>query len=630
MRVTRLVLGVVGHVDHGKTALVRALTGMETDRLAEEKRRGISIALGFAHLTAGSDTEIDLIDMPGHERFVRTMISGATGIDAVLLVVAANEKVKPQTVEHIDIAALLGLRRAVIAVSKTDLVTPEEAARAAAEAASLVARAGLQAHAPVLTSAVRGDGMATLANALAELAAERAPPSADGAVFLAIDRAFSVAGHGTVVTGTLRGGAIAAGDTLVVHPGARTVRVRGVQVHGRRVASAAPGQRVAVNLRDVETTEVPRGAALAAVDSMTPSVWLTVGLRAVETAPPLRNGTRLRALLGTAETEARVRLLDRDVLEPGETCFAQLRCTEPVAIPGREHVILRMASPALTVAGGKVLEPETRRARRRDPQGLARLEALATLAPAEVVAAEVERAGSAGTTLARLSRLTASAPPRVAEVLQRLPVVITRGRAAVTRAALEAVLARIPPVLGPERAGLARDKLLAALPGVGGDVLDEALARLIASGSARQHGGVFSVPRPDEELARARAETDLAAKLAEALRRGGLTPPDAAALAGGYEGKKALDRLVRDGVVVRAHDRVQKRVILFHQDAIEEAQRRLAPLLERPPGLSVSEVGSALGISRKFSVPLLEHLDGVRFTRRIQDRRILAVPSRVG
>ena len=258
------MLGVIGHVDHGKTALVRALTGEDTDRLAEERQRGISIALGFAHLKVGPDTDIDLIDMPGHERFVRTMISGATGLDAVLLVVAANEGIKPQTVEHVDIAGLLGLRRAVIAVSKTDLVAPEKAGRVAEDAVRLLARSGLEPLPPVMTSALRENGMEELRRTLQALAANEPARAADGLAFLPIDRAFSMAGHGPVVTGTLRGAAITAGDTLELLPSRRTVRVRAVQVHGVRVATATPGQRVALNLRDIEIAELERGMALCA------------------------------------------------------------------------------------------------------------------------------------------------------------------------------------------------------------------------------------------------------------------------------------------------------------------------------------------------------------------------------
>ncbi len=386
-----LTIGVIGHVDHGKTALVRALTGIETDRLAEERRRGISIALGFAHLTLGG-VVLDLIDMPGHERFLRTMIAGATGISAVMLVVAANEGVGPQTLEHAEIAALLGVRQAVIAVSKSDLAAPARVAEVGAAAAALVSRLGLAADPPVAVSSTRGTGLAPLRQALGGLAA-RAQPAADrGVCYLPIDRSFSVAGHGTVVTGTLRGGAIATGDELDL--AGRKVRMRGVQVRGTTVPVAAPGQRVAVNLRGVELAAARRGLALAAPGLLVASSWLTVELRAADA--PLPTGTRARLLHGTAEAEATVRLLDRDVLEPGQSGPAQLRCTPRISVPAGERLILRQSSPPRVVGGGRVLDPEPPRLRRNDPPTLARVRTLARESPEAIVAAMLARAGSHG------------------------------------------------------------------------------------------------------------------------------------------------------------------------------------------------------------------------------------------
>jgi selenocysteine-specific elongation factor len=624
----RLVIGVIGHVDHGKTALVRALTGADTDRLAEEKRRGISIELGFAHLSVASDTgtrtAIDLIDMPGHERFVRTMISGATGIDAVMLVLAANEGIKPQTVEHVNIAGLLGLRRAVIAISKTDLVAPEEARRVADDVVRLLVRSGLEPLPPVMTSALQEKGIEELCQTLGALAANQPVRAADGAAFLPIDRAFSIAGHGPVVTGTLRGAAVSAGDTLELLPSRRAVRVRSVQVHGARVETALPGQRVALNLRDIEIAELQRGMAVAAPDTLELSNWLTISIRAVEGAPPLRNGMGLRAMLGTGEFDARLRLLDRDVLEAGQSGFAQLHFAEQVATPAREHVVLRLLSPSQTVAGGKVLETGTRRRRRNCPEILQRLEGLRTLPPAAMIAAEVQREGAAGTTLRHLSRLSALATPRIVELLGTLPVAVTRSGLVVWQANMGHLLLRIPSLLALHEVGLSRDKLLSALPGTGAAVLEEALVRLRARGAISERGNQLLVPRPEEDRTRARNESDRGLQIAEILRRGGLTPPSPSDIVTDPQSKRAVDRLLRAGIVVRAVDRAKGKEILFHQDAVEDARRRLAPLLERPPGLLVTEVGEALGISRKYSMPLLDHLDTIRFTRRIQDRRVRA------
>jgi len=620
-----LIVGVIGHVDHGKTALVRALTGIETDRLPEERRRGISIALGFAHLSLnGGATVLDLIDMPGHERFLRTMISGATGIGAVLLVVAANEGVKPQTVEHAEVAALLGVRATVIAVTKCDLVTPEQAEAVAAGAASLAAGLGLEAPAPLLVSPVANTGIATLTAALGELATRARRPIDRGLCYLPIDRAFTVAGHGTVVTGTLRWGPVAAGDELELVPGGNRTRVRGVQVRGLGTAAAAPGQRVAVNLRATETTEARPGLALATPGLLAPSSWLSVALRAARSAPaPLGAATRLRLLFATSETEATVRLLDRAELTPGETCLAQLRCAPRVAIPVGEHVILRLTSPLRVVAGGRVLDAQALRLRRADPPAMAWLETLARATPEAVLTAALDRAGQRGAPLIALARLAGLSPARIAAALSGMPAVVAGG-VAVTASALERTAAEVLRALEAQWAahpeGLPRDQLRAAPSGSGPEVLDMALARLVAAGRVERASRIRLL-RAEHEQARRAGEDRLASSLAAAFQRAGLSPPtdkppDVAT-------RRALDRLVREGVLVRAPDKAQKREILFHREAIEEARRRLRPLLAAGPGLLVSDAGAALGISRKYSVPLLEYLDASQFTRRVGDRRQL-------
>ena len=618
----RLLLGVIGHVDHGKTALVRALTGMETDRLEEEKRRGISIALGFAHLALPGATA-DLIDMPGHERFVRTMISGATGIDAVLLVVSAAEGIKPQTVEHVDIAGLLGVRQAIVAVTKADLVPPARAEAVGREAASLARAAGMVASDPVLTSAVTGLGLDALRAELGAALREAMPREDAGFPYLPIDRAFSLPGHGTIVTGTLRRGGMAAGGELVAIPSGAALRIRGLQVHGQPVAAATPGQRVAVNLRGTELTAVPRGSALTSRGLLQPSAWLSVQLRSVAGAPKIANGSRLRLLFGTEEVDCRLRLLDRDELQPGDAAPAQLHCASPVAVPAREAFILRSASPAITVAGGHVLDPETTRQRRHAPGVLTRLAAVASAPPDRIAVAEVERAKEGGVSLTRLARVAGISPAKAAAMLQGGPVTVLRSGHAVTAASLDAVAARLPRVLQTHVDGLSREALGRLLPTAGPAVLDEVAMRLARSGVLRQERGLIRVYQAARERQEADADTVLASRMLSTLQTAGLNPPDAWTLAPDPRAKRLLDRLVKEGAVVRTTDRVQKRDLFFHPDAVDIARTRLAPLL-REPGLLVKEAGEALGISRKFSVPLLEYLDTVRFTKRVADRRVLA------
>ncbi len=617
----RLVVGVIGHVDHGKTALVRALTGMETDRLAEEQARGISIALGFAHRRIG-DGEVDFIDMPGHERFVRTMVSGATGIDAVLLAVDAREGVMPQTREHVDIAALLGVARAVIVVTRIDLASGAEVAATAAEAAALAAAAGLQAGPPLACSAQTGAGVEAVLAALEGELGRVAPREDRGAAWLPVDRAFSMAGHGTVVTGTLRGGSLAVGGEVEIVPGPVPARIRALQVHGRRVAEAQPGQRVAVNLRGVPPAAVGRGTALATPGTLGPSPWLSVRLRAVADAPPLPTGAMLHLLFGTGEAPARLRLLDADTLKAGGAAFAQLRCAAPVCVPAGARFVLRGGAPLRTLAGGTVLDPVAGRLRRHAPGAVARLAALDGATPAAIVAASLAAAGVRGATLAGLARLAGVGAAQAAGLLES-GIVLTREGEAIGGDAFAAVLDALPRVLAGHADGLARHAVAGLLAPTPASVVEEAAARLVAAGTLARDGDRLRVRRPEQDDAAARLLAERAVRMARQLREAGLNPPDAQALAPDPGSRRLLDGLVRAGVVVRAPDRVQKREILFHRDAIAQARVTLAPLLAGQ-GLLVAEIGAALGISRKFSVPLLEHLDSVRFTRRVAERRVLA------
>jgi selenocysteine-specific elongation factor len=625
--VKRILFGVMGHVDHGKTALVRALTGIETDRLPEERRRGVSIVLGFAHARIG-EVEADFIDMPGHERFVRTMVSGATGIQAALLVVAADEGVMPQTREHVDVAALLGVACAVVVVSKADLVDRETAEAAGAEAVALAKRAGLAPEGPVVVSAETGEGLDDLRAAIVR-EAERVQDGMEdaGYPYLPIDRAFVMGGHGTVVTGTLRRGRLVKGDVLSLAPADKPVRVRGLQVHGQPVDAALPGQRVAVNLRGVEVEDAGRGSALLAPDAIRPSSWLTVELRVPPGGAELRTGARLNLLIATAETPVRLRLLEADTIVPGAVMLAQLHASEPVAVPSRERFVLRAISPPLTVAGGRVLDPQAKRLRRKDTEMPGSLHRLVAAEGADILAVAIAQAGAKGVTTERLAVLSGLSTGRVQGLLTGLPVE-RAGELAITRDAFQSLQAEVSSRLQrtPEPTALAR--LAAGFPQASFEAVKAAVGRFAEAGRVRLEGGAVRWIRVEQERARAEDETALAARLAEALRRGGLSPPDLAASTANRELRRALDRLVHANLAVRTWDRVQKREIVFHREAVDQARRTLQPLLAGP-GLSVSEVGKALGASRKFTVPLLEHLDAVQFTKRVGERRVLGPSASV-
>ncbi len=628
-----LLAGVIGHVDHGKTALVKALTGIDTDRLREERERGLSIVLGFSHLAAAEDGEIDLIDMPGHERFVRTMISGATGIDAALLAVDATEGIKPQTLEHVEIARLIGVRQGVIAITKCDAAPAEQAARVAADAGALAATNGLPARPHVFTSALRGDGIGELAERLAGLLDGQAARVDHGFFHLPIDRVFSAPGFGTVVTGTLRRGAIAVGDRVEIVPGGLCARVRGLQVHNRPVASAEPGRRVAVNLRDVDRTQLGRGQALCTPGALAPVQRLDADLRLLESAPrPLRHQQLVRLLFGTSEVSARVRLLDRDLLDPGATALVQLQCAQEIAVPAREPFIIRLPSPARTIGGGRIIAPAERRRRRHDPAVTGYLRALNRDDPALVIAARLRGAGHRGCALAELGRLVGFAPSRLGTWLDRAQARRFHDDTVLHRAICsgleEILLVRLDdfhrrhagePGIGKEQL---RRYLPEALPAVAFDDILSALAargRIVREqGLIRQSG--FRPARPAGEAPAA----PLTLGIEQEFRRGGLAPADVGAVIGSDPRRMRILRdLVQSGRLVATFDRVQKRQVIFHREAVQHARRVIEAQFAGVGGFLVGDVGQALGMSRKYSIPLLEYLDSLHCTRRIGDRRVV-------
>lgn len=630
-----LVIGILGHVDHGKTALVRALTGIDTDRLEEEKRRGISIALGFAHLEVPGAC-LDLVDVPGHERFIRTMVAGASGIGAVLMTVSADEGVRPQTEEHAEITGLLGVRRGLVCVTKGDLGGPEAIARAAGAAGRLLERYGIDVAGSVVTSAATGSGLPELRAALARLAGLAGPAPDRGWAHLPVDRSFAVAGHGTVVTGTLRGGPLSVGDEVEIVPAGTRASIRGLQVHGRPVATVGPGGRVAVNLRSVDHRKIGRGHALAAPGMLAPAERLDVRITASPGAPPVETGRAVRLLAGTGEAQVRIRLLDRDRLEPGDTAVAQLKCAEPVALAARDPFVLRGGSPSRTLGGGIVLDPVAHRRRRFHAPASDELRLLAEEEPEATLARLVGAAGIAGVGRDALVRLTGRTPDWVDHRLPPLGAACLPDGTVVRRKEMEDLRRRI---LGLVTAYQERNPTAPGLPGRGlaaelgvpasSPALQAALAGLLRERTGGLvHEGAFLRRRDFDPLAHLPpAQQALSERFLATFRRAGLSPPDAATVIGSQPVRAdVLAALVRFGRLVRTYDCVQKREILFHPTAIEAAKRQLRTHFHGR-GFLAGEAGRLLGTTRKFSIPLLEHLDAAGFTRRDGDRRVVLQSS---
>lgn len=612
-------VGVIGHVNHGKTALVQALTGMQTDRLAEERRRGMSIVLGFAWLALDGGT-LDLVDAPGHEQFVRAMVAGATGIQATLLVVDAREGVKPQTVEHVAIADLLGVRRGIVAITKADLV--DEARRAAVQREL---RARLRdshlAFAPRLVVSSRtGEGLPALRAALQDLVKQASLPAPAGAPFcLPVDRVFTLAGQGTVVTGTLRGGRLRVGDAIEVQPAGLASMVRQLQVHGVAVDEALAGQRVGVNLRHVKPDQLARGDVLAPPGRLAPASLLDAELRLLSgvTAQQLE-GRELQLLVGTSEVGVVPRLLGE---RGAGVQLGQLRSARPVAALAGEPFVLRRASPAATLAGGRILDPGARRHRRSDAVALQALRVLSSGTDGQRLAERLRRAGAAGLALEELGIASPQGAALVAGVaesngarLWHLPLV-----QALQQRMVDAV--RHYHRQQPLRPAAPLPVCRAALPADAPEALYRRLLAVLQERGELQlsHGDVRC---PDHDPLRhldARSRDALDA-LAAAFRRGGMTPPDPPAP--GTPPRRLLELLVSRGEVLLLPGQLPTQRIAFHRDAVAAARDTLAGTFAPPNAFTVSQAREVLGTTRKFAVPLLEHLHATGQTRRRGDQHM--------
>jgi selenocysteine-specific elongation factor len=634
-----LVLGTAGHIDHGKTALVRALTGVDTDRLPEEKARGITIELGFAPLTLPSGRRLGVVDVPGHEALVRTMVAGASGIDLVLLVIAADEGVMPQTREHLAVCDLLGIRHGVVALTKMDVAEPDVAELAEAEARELVDATSL-AGAPLLrVSAQSGDGVATLREALdavAERAAARTARS--GPARLWVDRVFEMRGFGTVATGTLVGGPLSVGETIELLPEGREARIRGLQRFGEAAETAPPGARCAVNLQGVPKSELARGQLIAAAGTISPTETADVALGWLAEAPPL--GPRPAAvefLVGTTALRAHLAPIGAETLAPGARGFARLHLEEGPAplLPGDAFVVrgfARTTSGGSTLGGGRVLDAHPPRRRRSDPTLRAELAELAGGDPLAAVRVRVERAGFAGVTAEALLRKTGLQSDALRRDLDALEHEERLRRAAdgtlLDAGACEQLERHLHDALTrfhdeqPMQPGMPRGALRGALPdNVPRAVFELALGRLAARGAIETTGE--RVCRSDFVPRLTQRQEAIAARLRADAMIAGLEPPtlrDWASELGVEtpELRDVLAHLERDGSLVRAPGD-----FWFDRVAVDELRTRVVEALEGGGSLDTTAYKELIGTTRKWAVPLMELFDAEHLTVRRGEARVL-------
>ncbi|WP_293678622.1 SelB C-terminal domain-containing protein [uncultured Phenylobacterium sp.] len=610
-----LSLVVIGHVNHGKTALVRALTGIETDRLKEEVARGLSITLGYAWREYPSG-EVDFIDAPGHEDFIRAMTMGATGARAALLVVSATEGFGRQTREHLRIAGLLGIRAGVVAVTKADL-TPGAGAVAACERIAAELEGTFLAGEPmVLCSAVTGAGLSELHDHLQALAARSPRPDRLPGAWLPLDRVFSIAGAGTVATGTLQGGALAAGAAAVLEPSGRPVSLRSVQVHGQAVEAAPPGGRVAVGLRGVSADEVRAGEVLCAPGAYAAAQMVDVEVTlAPESARALKANDEVRVMWGARQDIAKVRPIGTSAIAPGARGLVRLRFAATVVAHAGQRAVLRRPSPAETIGGVTVLDPAPPPLRGRLETRRPLLDAVAAR-DLEAIAVQLALRGGGVLSLAETARLSLrtadEARDHLAATFEGLDDDLMATRAAIAQAR-DAYLARVTHAHreAPARSWVSVGAIRGGLTRISSrDLVAHVERRLAASGEDRLEGAQVALPGHDPFAALSPTALARLSRIEQAFREGGVTPPDlAAVVAPGTEDGDLLGLLVESGRLVSLRNVALRQTLAFHAEALANAVTALAAAFPAPATFATGEARAALGTSRKFIVPLLEFLD---------------------
>jgi len=623
------VLGTAGHVDHGKSTLVHALTGINPDRLAEEQRREMTIDLGFAHLRLPSGQHISIVDVPGHERFIKNMLAGVGGIDAALLIVAADEGVMPQTAEHLNILDLLGVEHGLVVLTKRDLVDDEWLELVREDVRARLAGSVLAQAAMVAVSARTGAGLDTLKHAIDQLLANT--PSrhvARGVPRLPIDRVFTIGGFGTVVTGTLIDGPLAVGQEIEIQPSGLRGRIRGLQTHGKKEEQALPGTRVAVNIAGIGVDELQRGIVLTLPGSLQPTTLIDLKLRLVSAAPaPLEQNDALDLFVGAAEVPCRVTLLDTEQLRPGSEGWVQLRLEHPVAVTRGDRCIVRIPSPSLTVGGGHVQDAHPPRHRRFRPDVIAALETLSRGTPAELLQHALGNAPVEWTTALKQSGLDAGAAQvALMELRARHEIVVLSasdvvqgGTWLITSAAWVKLIETITTILAsyhrkwPLRLGMPREELKSKLGNSVARAFDEVIRRAVAQGVLATTETTVRLADWSPRLNQTQQRQITA--LLDDFRREPFAPPPKAE----WEplGTELIGYLLDTGQLVRVSPDVLFDAVAFHK-LVEWTLHTLDAAGE----VTVANLRDHFGTSRKYALAFLEYLDERKTTRRVGDVRV--------
>lgn len=626
----RVILGTAGHIDHGKTQLVKALTGIDTDRLKEEKERGISIELGFAYLDLGSDVRIGIVDVPGHERFVRQMVAGSGGVDIAALVVALDEGVMPQTVEHLDILCLLGIKHGLVVLTKLDLVDEELALLAEEDAKDLVKGTFLENAPMVRVSARTGEGIEELKEVILELSRNAGQRSVHGLLRLPIDRVFTLKGHGTVVAGTLISGTISTGDEIEILPQAIRSSVRSIESHKQFEQQSFPGQRVAVNLRGIEQDEAHRGNVVTHPGEFRPSYIVDVKLTSLNRSSiKLTNLKKVRLHHYTTDVEATIAFPDRDLLEPGEEVLAQLRTSAPIVPATGDRFVIRAISPSVTLGGGVILNPRAPKLRARSVKSFLETEREDDTG---VISSLVKGSGVNGVNKNELLGMSAFSSTRLDKTLDKLRTARTiiqldsTERRLVHRDFLDLVEKKITDRLGhfhmdnPLKEGISKQELRSLTPG-SDRLFKIALDELISKGSLVDQGNTIRASTHKVRLKD--NEKNVREKLFATLHQQENAPPLFKELvvqvgADPKQVKSLLSVLEKEGKIVKI-----KEEMYFSTDFIKSVKEQLVKRLKNEGSITPSKFQEITKTSRKYNIPLLEYFDREKITLRIGDQRVL-------
>lgn len=633
------VLGTAGHVDHGKTALIKALTGTDTDRLKEEKQRGITIELGFASLTLPSGQTLGIVDVPGHEKFVKTMVAGASGIDLVMMVIAADEGIMPQTREHLQICSLLGISKGVIALTKIDLVEPEWLDLVQTEIREFFKNTFLQNSPLIPVSAIKEQGLSELIEAIDVTVNEITAKNDDGIFRLPADRVFTIKGFGTVVTGTVTSDHIKKGEDVHILPSNVTARIRGLQVHNQSVDEAWRGQRTAINLQGVEKSSIERGNIVARPQTIWPSQRLDVFLEFLASNPKnIKNRTLVRLHTGTSEVIARLILLEKDELTPGQTTWAQMVLTHPVAVVAGDRFVLRSYSPVTTIGGGQIVDPLPLKHKRMNPKVIEELNVLKNGTTMEKISVMLERCGHEGASSRFLAFRLGMNKKNVEETIK----LFLKDKKAFLLDAEETVFIsstffdQLEALLvkrledyhkkNPLREGMPKEELKASVE----KLATPRLFNMILHSLVKKETLISD--RDSLKLARHKVDIsgDLEAvrqEIAAIYQQAGLAPPSLADVINRFNDKKAqaqniINLMIKEGRLVKINED-----LCFFKDNIEKLKNDYTRLLMKDGKSTPATFKELTGLSRKYLIPLMEYFDMIKLTVRVGDHRVLRKQS---